>query len=173
MTASPFSSVRRLRVLLCQTSLELDQGGIASVNRSVIRALQTMPVHGLEIHTRALLHHGGTAQLDPGYLPRPNLFQAEMCRSSRNRFLARYAWRCFRWRPHLVIVGHVHLAGAPYLFRGLVAPPYVVICHGVEFDESLSRIRQAAFRGARLRLGGSHFTANRLHQLFPDKVVER
>jgi phosphatidylinositol alpha-1,6-mannosyltransferase len=151
----------------------LDQGGIASVNRSIIRALQTMPVNGMEIETRSLLHHGGAAQLDAGYVPRPDLFRAESCHSSRNRFLARYAWRCFRWRPHLVIVGHIHLAVAPYLFRGLVAPPYVVICHGVEFDESLSRLRQAAFRGACLRLGGSHFTANRLQELFPDRVVER
>jgi glycosyltransferase involved in cell wall biosynthesis len=172
MIALPSKPVRQLRVLVCPPSLDPDQGGIALVNRNVVRALQTMSGNGLEIQVRALCHHGGAPKLAAGYLPHPQLFQGQGCHSSRRKFLAQYAWQCLSWRPHLVVVGHLHLSVVAYLCRWLTSAKYALFCHGVEFDEGMSKLRQAAFRGAAVRLGISRFTANRLNERFADVVVE-
>src|SRR5262245_17805411 len=64
------SSAKSLRVLLCLTSLDPTQegrGGIAAVNRNVVRALHEIAGERCEIHTRALVYHGGAQQLRSEY----------------------------------------------------------------------------------------------------------
>jgi phosphatidylinositol alpha-1,6-mannosyltransferase len=162
----------RPRVLLCLTSLDPTQGGIASVNRNVVRALPPADRSGREVDVRALVYHGDTPRLAPGYWQKPGSFVAEGFRSNRWRFLNRYFSVCQGWRPDLVFVDHLHLAVIPYLFRWLLPRGYVLFCHGTEFDGGLTRLRRAAFRSAALRLSNSKFTANRLMKLFPGTSVE-
>jgi phosphatidylinositol alpha-1,6-mannosyltransferase len=63
-------------------------------------------------------------------------------------------------------VDHLYLAAVPCWLRLLRPVPYVLFCHGTEFDGVLSRSRRRAFRGAALRLSNSCFTARRLGGLF-------
>jgi phosphatidylinositol alpha-1,6-mannosyltransferase len=165
-------SVKELRILLCLTSLDPSQGGIAAVNRMVVRALEPIANGDREIKLSALVYHGGNPQLGPAYAQHLGLLDAEGCFSSRGRFLRRYAWSCLRWRPALVFVDHLHLAVVPYLWSRLLGAPYVLFCHGIEFDEKLTPLRQRAFRSATKRLSNSRFTARRVMGLVPDVVVE-
>jgi phosphatidylinositol alpha-1,6-mannosyltransferase len=71
----------------------------------------------------------------------------------------------------LVFVDHVYLAVVPYLFRRLVACPYVLYCHRIELEQPLSWLRRAAYRGAALRLCNSAFMASRLPERFPGYAV--
>jgi phosphatidyl-myo-inositol dimannoside synthase len=142
------------------------------VNRNVVRALQPMARGDPEIKLRALVYHGGNPQLDAAYAQSLGPFDAEGCHSSRGRFSRRYVWNCLRWRPTLVFVDHLHLAVVPHLWRRLVAAPYVLFCHGIEFDERLSPLRRRAFLSATKRLSNSRFTARRLSGLVPDAAVE-
>lgn len=160
------------RVLLCLTSLEPSGGGIAAVNRNVVRALPARDAFGRELEVRALVYHGGAPRLGPGYRPGRGRFEAEGCGSRRARLVSRFLYLCLAWRPGLVFVDHLHLAVVPYLFRPLLPHGYVLFCHGTEFDGQLSRLRQAAYRGAALRLSNSRFTAARLECLFPGAAVE-
>jgi phosphatidylinositol alpha-1,6-mannosyltransferase len=168
-------STKQVRALLCLTSLDPSQaggGGIASVNRNVVRALQRMAADGRQIHTRALVYHGAAPGLRPEYTQEARSFQAEGCNSKRLRFVSRFLWHCIWWRPTFAFVAHLHLAVVPYLFGWLLPRGYVLFCHRDEFDGHLSQLRRAAFRGATLRLSNSHFTARRLTAMFPGVTVE-
>jgi glycosyltransferase involved in cell wall biosynthesis len=162
---------KRLRLLLCLTSLHPTQGGIASINRNIVRALQSMKGENLDLDVWVLAYHGEAPHLRPEYLEGKPLFQAEGCRSSRWQFARRYAWIGWRWKPDLVFVDHVYLAVVPYLFRRLVASPYVLYCHRIELEQPLSWLRRAGYRGAALRLCNSPFMAGRLPERFPGSAV--
>jgi phosphatidylinositol alpha-1,6-mannosyltransferase len=163
---------RPARLLLCMTSLHPTQGGIASTNRNIVRALSGLQGEGASLDFRVLTYHGSDPDLPPEYLEgRPPLV-AQGCESNRARFATRYAARCLGWRPDLVFVDHLHLSVVPYLFRWMGGPPYVLSCHRSELEEPLSRLRLAAYRGARLRLSNSQFMAGRLRQMFPGAPVE-
>jgi glycosyltransferase involved in cell wall biosynthesis len=175
---------RPSRVLLCLTSLDPTQGGIAAVNRNVMRALHAMRADGLGIEIRALTYHGETPRPGPeegvhsclaaseGFSNLSNLRSSSGTHWRRWRFLLRYLRLCLSWRPHLVFVDHLHLAVVPYLSSWLMGPRYVLFCHGTEFDEAVSPLRRAAFHGAAQRLSNSQFTAGRLRSLFPGVSVE-
>jgi phosphatidylinositol alpha-1,6-mannosyltransferase len=126
----------------------------------------------LAIDTWVLAYHGETPQLRPEYLDGGQWLQAVGCQSKRWRFLLRYLWIGLRWQPDLVFVDHLHLSVVPYLSRWLVPSPYVLSCHRSEFDEPLSRLRQAAYRGAALRMSNSQFMAGRLRKMFPGAIIE-
>jgi phosphatidylinositol alpha-1,6-mannosyltransferase len=158
--------------LVCLTSLNLDQGGIACVNRNIVKALRCIGRRHGRLEVRALVYHGDDPQESVNAGEDPIRFRASACQSSRFRFALRYAWLCTTWRPSLVFVDHLHLAVVPYLLRHLHGAPRVLFCHGIEFDESLSRLRRSAFMTASLRLSNSQFTARRLMCLFPDYPVE-
>jgi phosphatidylinositol alpha-1,6-mannosyltransferase len=53
-----------------------------------------------------------------------------------------------------------------------VRVPYVVTCHGIEFDHDVTNLRRAAFVAARSRLTNSHFTADRLRKMFPGVQID-
>jgi glycosyltransferase involved in cell wall biosynthesis len=161
-----------MRVLLCLTSLDLTQGGIAAVSRNLVRGLPALDRAGQPVDVRALVYHGHEPQLAPEYWQKPGSFLAEGCGSSRRRFVTRFLSLCVSWRPSLVLVGHIHLAVVPYLFHWLLPGGYVLFCYGTEFDDHLSPLRRAAFRAARLRLGISRFTTARLTDLFPGAAIE-
>src|SRR5262249_4837227 len=55
--------------------------------------------------------------------------------------------------------------------RWLIHTPYVVTCHGIEFDQGVTKLRSAAFRHAAARLTNSHYTADRLRQMFPGTPI--
>src|SRR5262249_54464937 len=153
------------------TSLDPRQGGIAAVNRNVVRALQATDEYGTAIQLRAILYHGDHSEsspdsvgLDPVQL---NHIPTEACRSSRWGFLKRYSRACLFWRPRLVFVDHLHLAVVPYLCGRFLMVPYALFCHGIEFDQNLSVLRKRTFQGAIQRLSNSHITAERLEAMFP------
>jgi phosphatidylinositol alpha-1,6-mannosyltransferase len=125
-----------------------------------------------EVRLRALLYHGEEAQLSGIYADGIRPFPTKSCRSNRWQFLMHYVWTCLHWRPDVVFVDHLHLAVVPFLFHRLLASPYVLFCHGIEFDGPLSALRKRAFRAAVQRLSNSRFTARRLEGLFPDVAVE-
>jgi phosphatidylinositol alpha-1,6-mannosyltransferase len=156
-----------MRILLCLTSLDFNQGGIAAVNRNVLRALQGLRSNGAGVAVHALVYHGQKPELPAAYWCGLASFCAEGCRSSRLRFVARYVALALRWRPALVFVDHLHLAVVPYRCQWLASLRYVLFCHGIEFSYRISLVRQKAFRGAVLRLSNSYFTARRLSKLFP------
>jgi phosphatidylinositol alpha-1,6-mannosyltransferase len=156
------------RVLLGLTSVALT-GGIASVNRNIVRAFQDFAG---SCNLRAVVLHDDQPQLPAPYLTQPRLFHAEGCRSCRARFVLRFARQCWRWRPELVFVDHVQLAAVAYLLRRLVPKGYVLFCHGAEFDFRMSTLRRKAFAGASLRLSNSRFTAQRLMTKFPGIRVD-
>jgi glycosyltransferase involved in cell wall biosynthesis len=154
------------------TSLGKDQGGIASTNRNIVRALVGRGEGSPRVEVRVLAYHGDTPQLGPEYVPADMTLRAEGCGGSRSRFVRRYLAQCLAWRPDLVFVDHLHLAVVPYLFRRLGFPPYALSCHRSEFEEGLGRLRQAAYRGARLRWSNSCFMAERMRAMFPGVPVE-
>jgi phosphatidyl-myo-inositol dimannoside synthase len=172
LTVREVETVPAARILLCLTSLHPAQGGIASVNRNVIRALRSIACAGVPLHARALVYHDATPAANPPGPDDPVRFRAAGCRSSRGRFLVRFAAACVAWRPDLVFVSHLHLAVVPYLCRTLSSAPVVLFCHRTEFDEPLSRLRLRAFRAAALRLSNSRLTARRLESRFPDVTVQ-
>jgi phosphatidylinositol alpha-1,6-mannosyltransferase len=131
-----------------------------------------MSLLGAKIETSVLAYHGGVPELSPGYLEGTTFLHAIGCGSSRRRFVYRFLRLGLVWRPALVFVDHLHLAVIPYSFRWLVRAPYVLTCHGIEFDEPLSSLRTKAFAGAAERLANSHFTANRLQNKFPGISVD-
>jgi hypothetical protein len=49
---------RPLRVLLCLTSVDPSRGGLAAVNRNVVRALEITADTGPEVELRAVLYRG-------------------------------------------------------------------------------------------------------------------
>src|SRR5262249_19648359 len=160
------SSPRPIRALLCLTSVHPTDGGIASANRNVVRALYGMNSAKGQIETSVIAYHGRFPELPSGYLEGKAFSRAIGCDSRRLRFMRQYLRVGIAWRPNLVFVDHLHLAVIPYLFRRIVPVPYVLTCHGIEFDGNMSRLRKAAFAGASARLTNSHFTAERLRRMF-------
>lgn len=158
------------RILLCLNSLDIHRGGIASVNRNILRALRAIgeEVGGVEVH--AVVYHDAHGAPDPANDPIRFVFLG--CGSSRRRFLAQYASQALAWRPHLIFIDHLHLAVVPHLARFLCPAPRVLFCHGIEFDSGISPLRRRAFQAARLRLSNSQFTARRLMANFPGCPVE-
>jgi phosphatidylinositol alpha-1,6-mannosyltransferase len=162
------STVSSPRILLCVTSLDRTQGGIASANRNIVRALFGMTDR---LDVGVLAYHGSTPDLEATYLEGKCFTFATGCNSSKRRFVGRYIASCLRWRPNLVIVDHLHLSVIPYMLRWLIHTPYVVTCHGIEFDQGVTKLRSAAFRHAAVRLTNSHYTADRLRQMFPGVMI--
>jgi phosphatidyl-myo-inositol dimannoside synthase len=169
---SPKLPLKEIRILVCLTSVHPTQGGIATANRNLLRALLGMTSNGARFETAVLAYHGGVPELSDSYLQGRRFAQAEGCHSSRRRFVFKYLRLSFSWRPALVIVDHVQLAAVPYLFRWLWRAPYVLTCQGIEFNDHMSRLHKAAFRHATLRLATSHFTANRIGAMFPGVAIE-
>jgi glycosyltransferase involved in cell wall biosynthesis len=158
-----------MRILFGMTSLGAP-GGIASVNRNIVRALTGTQANEIPIELCGLVLHdsrGGQATETEN-----NAFRLLGCESKRLRFAAKFLRLGLQWRPDLVLIDHLHLAVIPYLLRRVVGVEYALFCHGTEFDGPLSRTRKAAYRRARLRLSNSHFTANRLMSRFPGLPVE-
>ena len=71
-----------IRILLCLTSVGAGQGGIASTNRNIIRALREMHSGEHPVALHVLVYHGGSPGLDERYLPGDGAFQAQGCHSS-------------------------------------------------------------------------------------------
>jgi glycosyltransferase involved in cell wall biosynthesis len=157
-----------LRILLCVTSLDRTQGGIASANRNIVRALFGMTS---QPDVGVLAYHGGEPELEAEYLEGKQFVFATGCNSSKRRFVGRYIASCLRWRPNLVFVDHLHLSVIPYVLRWMIHTPYVMTCHGIEFDQGVTKLRSAAFRHAAARLTNSHYTADRLRQMFPGTMI--
>src|SRR5262249_27860946 len=90
MSRLTFSAPHRpkcLRLLLCLPSLHPTQGGIASTNRNIVRALQGLKGEDLDLDVWVLAYHGDDPRPRPEYLEGKPLFRAEGCRSSRWRFV--------------------------------------------------------------------------------------
>jgi phosphatidylinositol alpha-1,6-mannosyltransferase len=161
-----------VRVLFCVTSLDRHDGGIASVNRNIVRALAGMATKAGPVELAVLAYHRGVPDVPAAYLDGHRFSRAVGCESSRRRFLQHFIRIGLAWRPDLVLIDHLHLSVIPYLCRWLVHVPYVVMCHGIEFDENLSPLRKAAFRRAAARLTNSCFTAERLRKMFPNVRID-
>ena len=169
LSAVSDASAPPIRVLLFLTSLHPTQGGIASANRNVVRALFEM---GPEVATGVLAYHGATPELPADYLNKRQFSFAVGCESSKLRLVSQYIRLSLSWRPALIFVDHLHLAVIPYLFRWIVRVPFVVTCHGIEFDHAVTKLRRVAFLRARSRLTNSNFTADRLRRMFPGVQID-
>jgi phosphatidylinositol alpha-1,6-mannosyltransferase len=147
------------RALFAMTSLRRNQGGIATFNRNLVRALQPAGSRaGADV--RALAYHDPPEPpLDPGYLTEPGLYSARGSGSSRADFVLRYAASLAGFRPRVVLCGHLHLAVVSWLFSRVWPHPYVVFCHLVECTEELSALRLRTLRDASLCVGVSEFTS--------------
>jgi phosphatidylinositol alpha-1,6-mannosyltransferase len=153
-------------VLLCLTGLGID-GGIASVNRSVVRVLEERSRAGaLARVDRVLL------QDDPDHAPAaPHRGEQRLVDDRQLRF-AWVFWRMVRrHRPDRVFFDHVGLAQSVLLPLPSLPPRrYAVFVHGGELTYARAGRRAWALRGAWRILVNSEFTAGLVREAFPDRA---
>lgn len=166
----PAISQRPLRVMLCLLSAKIGGGGIASVNRAVMKSLGDWNRSGVPLQIRSVLLADAAGTLPEDSVEGVSHLQ-RACGGSRWRFVANVLKEALVWRPDFIFVDHLHIAVVAYLLRPATSG-YVLFCHGVEFDGNLSRWRRAAFVAARMRLSNSNFTAQRLMRKFPGIEVQ-
>jgi glycosyltransferase involved in cell wall biosynthesis len=68
-------------------------------------------------------------------------------------------------RPRLVVCTHLNFGPAAYLLKRLAGVPYVLVAHGIEAHEGLSRSRRKALRGADSVWAVSQWTRGRVMAL--------
>lgn len=145
-------------ILLALTGLRID-GGIASVNRCIARALEEQRAAGvLDRVDRVLLHEAPGAAEELGLCG-----EERRAGGSQSRFLWE-AWRmALRGRHDRVFFDHVGLAQLMRVpLPGLSGRPYDVFVHGIELVAARSGRRARALKGARCILANSEFTAGTL-----------
>lgn len=148
------------RVLMGVTGLTID-GGIASVTRSVARALDEEVAAGrLERVDRVTL-------LDEAPPDPPARGQQRLAHGSQPRFALQLRWAIARHRPDLVFFDLVGLARAMQLPLPLPRRRYAVFCHGDEFRKAaVGDVYDRAARGAWRLVTNSHFTARMLRDKY-------
>ncbi|MCG8592703.1 MAG: glycosyltransferase family 4 protein [Proteobacteria bacterium] len=151
------------RLLLGLTGVRID-GGIAGVNRCVLRALATAKAEGRVERVDAV------SLLDE---PSPGLADVfdsvAWARGSQARFVW-LLWReARRLRPDLVFYDHLGLTQASVLpLPALRRSPHVVFIHGRELDVAHSSRRARGVTSSERILTNSRFTHDEVVELFPD-----
>jgi phosphatidylinositol alpha-1,6-mannosyltransferase len=151
-------------ILLGMTGLRVD-GGIASVNRSIVRALDARVREGaIDRVDRALLHE------DPERRFEPCARGEERLAGGRQSVFVWHFWRMVRkLRPDLVFFDHVGLARAALLPLPSLPPDrYAIFVHGGELASALEGGRARAMRSAWRILVNSEFTRTEVVKAFPD-----
>jgi phosphatidylinositol alpha-1,6-mannosyltransferase len=155
---------RRPAILLGLTGLRID-GGIATVSRSIVRALDE------EIEASTLSRVDRVLLLDDpeNAPPLPKRGDQWLSRGQQARFVWQL-WRTFRHARHdLVVFDFVGLARAILLpLPGFPPPNYAVFVHGLELETARRGSRARALRQARILLANSEFTAAALRRMFPE-----
>jgi phosphatidylinositol alpha-1,6-mannosyltransferase len=149
------------RILLAATGIHVG-GGIASVNRCILRALE-------EEREAARLESVDTLSLidDPARGEPPAGGVRRYAGNSQLRFTVQL-WRSLRQRaPDLVVFDHAGLARAMQLpLPGFSRHPYAIFAHGTELAVIGGGRRRAAFEAAERILTNSEFTARFVRERF-------
>ncbi len=152
----------RRKILLGLTGLRIE-GGIASVNRCIARALDEHSAAGrLERVDRVLLLE------DPRAAAPPHAGEQRLARGSQPRF-AWETWRAFRRGRHdLVLFDHVALARVTALPLPSFPPPQTAIfVHGTELARAHTGALARVLAHARVLLVNSDFTASAVRRALP------
>ena len=161
------NSIRPYRILFLCTSIEIGNGGIASVNRGIIRALNSDLLPGLPLDVSCIAFNDQKVSLPVEYLASRETIQFRVSHNSKPRFVFDYLKTMKSFKPDLVLVDHVALSTIPYLFRNLFPVPYVVCCHGREINVGATHLRAKALSAAYGRITNSEFTRETLLKSFP------
>ncbi len=155
-------------VLLALTGLRID-GGIASVSRCIVRALDGCVEAGTLDRTDQVLLFDDPAESAPA----PRRGEQRLALGSKLRFAWQVWHLALRGRPDWVFLDHVGLARVMRLpLPGLRGRPYVLFAHGMELEAARGGPRLAALRGASRILANSDFTADLVRRIAPE-VSER
>ena len=148
------------RILLAATGIHVG-GGIASVNRCILRTLEEeREADRLEaVDTLSLIDEPAAGRSATGV--------RVYARNSQPRFVLQL-WRLLRRRaPDLVLFDHAGLARALQLpLPGLARAPYAIFAHGIELAVVGKGRRRVAFEGAERILTNSQFTAQAVRAVF-------
>jgi phosphatidylinositol alpha-1,6-mannosyltransferase len=153
-------------VLLALTGLRID-GGIASVSRSIARALEQEAREGrLARVDRVLLLERPQDAAAP-----PLRGGQELARGSQARFVWQ-TWRSHhRHRHDLVLFDLVGLARSVLLpLPGFPPRRFAIFVHGIELETARRGSRARALRGADRLLVNSEFTAAALRAALPERA---
>jgi phosphatidyl-myo-inositol dimannoside synthase len=153
----------RRKVLLALTGLRIE-GGIASVNRCIVRALDEQSDAGRLERVDRVLWLG-----DPGDTSAPpSAGEQWLARANQLRFVWQL-WRAYRRARHdLVFFDHVALARAAALPLPSFPPPATAIfVHGTDLTRAQSGTLAKLLARARLILTNSEFTASAVRRQLP------
>lgn len=150
-------------VLLGLTGLEID-GGIASVSRCIVRALDSCAIEGRYSRVdRVLLLD------EPAALPSPPPRGQQRLAAGRQWQFAMQVWSQIQLRnPDLVLFDQMGIARAMHLPLPGRRPPYAIFCHGLELERArLEPAHRKALLGAWRLLANSEATRARLLAIEP------
>jgi phosphatidylinositol alpha-1,6-mannosyltransferase len=150
------------RILLAATGIHVG-GGIASVNRCILRALEAEREAGrLEsVDTLSLMDEPAASEPSTGGVRR-------YARGSQIRFVSQL-WRTLQRRdPSLILFDHAGLARAMQVpLPGISRRPYAIFAHGTELAVIAGGRRRRALEAAERVLTNSEFTARDVRERFP------
>ena len=154
------------RLLLGLTGLSIG-GGIASVSRTLVRALDEETRAGHIDRVDRVVLHDERRGADPA---RGSQFLAH---GSQPRFAVRLWLERLRRRPDLLVFDIVGLARSLQLPLPAPRVPYVVFCHGIELTRaSAGSSHHRALLGAARVIANSQTTARYVREEFPE-VADR
>lgn len=150
------------KILFATTGLHIG-GGIASVNRCILRALEDEVSKGRIDRIDVLSLH------DPPDSPLRRSGDRVLARGSRIRFVWQ-AWRLLRKKPDLLILDHLGLGRTFELpILNLLKPrPTALFIHGTEFWTGNGEARAEVVRRADIVLTNSKFTASAVLEQLPE-----
>lgn len=138
-------------------------GGVASVSRSIARALEE------EVLAGRLQPFDTVSLNDNRDGPQPSAQGVHVHARGGQACFAFQLWRSIRrCDPDLVLFDHAGLARAMQVpLPGLRRPDYAIFAHGGELTVIISGLRRRAFDRASIILTNSNFTADDVRRRFP------
>lgn len=151
------------KVLAALTGLSID-GGIASVSRSIVRALDE------EVGSGRLNRLDKILLLDEVLpsVPAGDTSRTILAKSSTARFALYLSWLRLHGRGDLILFDHLGLGRALLPSAPLPLPRYAVFVHGLELTNAERGVRSSVLRKAWRLLANSQHTADRVATMLPE-----